>query len=64
MADITMCFNGCKLQDTCYRYKATANPYRQSYSDFKPDTNGVCEYYWHIETPKKSRGKNTTDKSE
>ena len=44
MVDISMCLNeDCPIKETCYRYKATANPYRQAYMDFKYD-NG-CEDY-------------------
>ena len=35
MADITMCVGtGCPLRETCYRYTAEPNEYRQSFSDF------------------------------
>ncbi len=35
MADITMCVGtGCPLRETCYRYMAEPNEYRQSFSDF------------------------------
>lgn len=45
MPDITMCVNKLtELCKGCYRYKATPDPYRQAYADFKP-VNGVCEYH-------------------
>lgn len=32
MSDITMCEGtGCPFRDSCYRYNAEPNPYRQSY---------------------------------
>ena len=35
MADITMCVGtGCPLRETCYRYMAEPNEYRQSFADF------------------------------
>ena len=35
MADITMCVGtGCPLREWCYRYTATPNEHRQSFSDF------------------------------
>jgi hypothetical protein len=37
MPDISMCANEeCTLRETCYRFVATPNPFRQSYSDYKP----------------------------
>lgn len=47
MADITMC-NGknCDLRQTCYRYKAKPNEYRQSYFVETPIKNGECDKYW------------------
>ena len=35
MPDITMCVGtGCPLRETCYRYMAEPNEYRQSFADF------------------------------
>ena len=35
MADISMCQGGkCPRKETCYRFTAPANPYRQSYGSF------------------------------
>ena len=49
MPDISMCQNqDCKLKETCYRFKAVPNEHRQSYSDFKPDKDGNCKYYWEV----------------
>lgn len=47
MPDISMCANwSCPRKDDCYRFKATPNPFRQSYADFSPDADGDCEYFW------------------
>ena len=48
MADVTMCLNkDCKLKYSCYRFMAKANIYRQSYSNFKPNKDNKCEYFWN-----------------
>ena len=48
MADITMCEgDNCPSKQTCYRFLATPNEYRQSY--FYPTPNIVdkkCDEYW------------------
>ena len=42
-----MCLNkDCKLKYKCYRFMAKPNNYRQSYSDFKPNKDNECEYFW------------------
>jgi hypothetical protein len=47
MTDITKCANKtCVLRNTCYRFKATASKYKQSYADFVYDEG--CTYYWPI----------------
>tara|TARA_R110002167_G_scaffold130179_1_gene313641 strand:- start:118 stop:360 length:243 start_codon:yes stop_codon:yes gene_type:complete len=57
MADITMC-NGyrCNMKETCYRYKAKVNEYRQSYYAEVPhkdkvdeDNNTICSEYWEFD---------------
>ena len=49
MADITMCEGkDCNLKESCYRYKAKANEYRQSYFTESPIKNGKCEMYIKI----------------
>ena len=61
MADITMCNpNKCTLKETCYRYKATANKYRQSYFTEEPFKDGECSEYWKQDKLKgeKDRGIN------
>jgi len=46
MPDITMCKGvGCEARETCLRYTAKPNEYRQSYFIETPDINGGCEYY-------------------
>jgi hypothetical protein len=54
MADITMCSGlRCPLKDTCYRFKAKANPEWQSYFERPPydKKTGKCELYWKVEKP-------------
>ena len=49
MADITKCIGtDCSLRETCYRFTATDNEFRQSYFvevPYKKDKN-KCNYYW------------------
>jgi hypothetical protein len=48
-----MCDNKtCTLKETCYRFNAIANEFRQSYGVFKQDKKGKCDYYWKIKTKK------------
>lgn len=47
-----MCKNDkCPINQTCYRFTATASEFRQSYGDFKYQLNNEgklpCEYYWN-----------------
>jgi len=50
MPDISMCKSeSCTLKDSCYRYKATPNPYAQSYGDFSQDENKKCDDYLEID---------------
>jgi len=48
MADISKCKgNGCELKNTCYRFTATANEFRQSFFMEEPNTTPTeCEHYW------------------
>lgn len=49
MADITMCDNKeCPRRDSCYRFTAVPNPYRQSYWYPTPD-HADCKGYWLLE---------------
>lgn len=46
MADITMCTGGgCEARETCYRFTAKPNEYRQSYFMEVPIKKNGCEYY-------------------
>lgn len=47
MPDISMCENNiCPLSNSCYRFKAIPNIFRQSYGGFKPnDEQTNCEHY-------------------
>ncbi len=48
--DISMCQNQtCSKRMTCYRFRAIPNEFRQSYGMFKPNKEGECEYYSHID---------------
>ena len=52
MADISMCYNDtCPLRETCYRFTAKPNPWRQTYADFtwSEDNEGkiTCGDYWN-----------------
>ena len=69
MSDICKCYGtGCPFKDSCYRFTAEANPYRQSYFmevplkwlDFVQEGShnpivAECEEYW--EYPKKTNEK-------
>lgn len=48
MPDITMCRGDlCGRRETCYRFNATPNEFRQSYFVKVPlKESGDCEYYW------------------
>ena len=64
MPDISMCNNKeCLISKSCYRFSCEPNPYGQTYSDFKPDSDGDCEFYIemskpHRENPPKKEKKN------
>ena len=50
--DISKCNGlGCQNKETCYRYLAKADSYRQSYAAFYVDIDdkGNCEHYWPCE---------------
>lgn len=53
MADITMC-NGdeCNVKNSCYRYTATPNPFRQSYFNGIPIVDDKCNHYINDKTLK------------
>ena len=49
MADITKCANKkCLSNDTCYRFTAKPNPYRQSYWHIEDEQEHAhnCTKYW------------------
>ena len=47
MADITMCKGtNCPQKETCYRFTAKPNEYRQAYFSEPPIKEGKCEMYW------------------
>jgi hypothetical protein len=47
MADITMCMGtNCPQKETCYRFTAKPNEYRQAYFIEPPLKEGKCEMYW------------------
>jgi hypothetical protein len=60
MADITMCEGKeCRLKETCYRYLASVNPYRQTFFTEVPYDKEInkCEYYWEFYKPNYEPGK-------
>jgi len=45
--DITMCKGtDCPAKESCYRFTATPNEFRQSYFMEPPIKDGKCEMYW------------------
>lgn len=45
--DITMCKGtNCAAKESCYRFTATPNEFRQSYFMEPPIKDGKCDYYW------------------
>jgi len=48
MPDIAMCKDTlCKSKETCYRFKATPNKYRQAYLNTNREEDAVnCNMYW------------------
>lgn len=51
MPDISMCNNIlCKSKETCFRFKAKPNEFRQSYSNFTCEDEELnCSYYIKID---------------
>jgi hypothetical protein len=54
MADISMCPGiGCPSKNSCYRFTAPVNEYRQAYAAFYQELVGSsedkCENYWRNE---------------
>ena len=53
MPDITICKGEeCPVKETCYRYTAKPNEYRQSYFTETPYKDGRCTHYWTEEQDK------------
>lgn len=49
MPDISMCLKReCPKAETCYRFRAEPNPYRQAYADFRPLNEHGCSSYYPI----------------
>lgn len=47
MTDITKCEGtNCPVKESCYRYTAKADIFRQSYFTEPPIKDGKCEMYW------------------
>ncbi len=47
MADITMCKGtDCPHKESCYRFTANPNEYRQAYFVEPPIKDGKCDMYW------------------
>jgi len=48
MSDISMCKGqDCPIRETCYRFKANPDPFRQAYASFKYDSvTQSCDHYW------------------
>jgi hypothetical protein len=45
--DITMCMGtNCPYKESCYRFTATPNEFRQSYFIEPPFKDNDCEMYW------------------
>ena len=57
MADITKCKGtNCPLKETCYRFTAIANEYRQSYFAEVPlKEDNTCDDYWEDNYEYKTR---------
>ena len=45
--DITMCFGGvCPIKESCYRFTAEPNEFRQAYFSTPPFENSTWKMYW------------------
>jgi hypothetical protein len=46
MPDISMCQNtDCPKHKTCWRFNAPRNLQWQAFAEFKPDSEGNCDFY-------------------
>jgi hypothetical protein len=44
-----MCSNSkCSLHETCYRFRAIPNPFRQSFAEFVQESETSCNHYLEI----------------
>jgi len=52
MPDISMCpGEGCPKKESCYRYLAEPDQWRQAYFTTPPvKEDGTCDYYWKHNT--------------
>lgn len=49
MPDYCLCKGGlCPQKQSCARFRAEPNPYRQSYFAVPPFDRNDCEHYWNI----------------
>jgi len=47
MSDISKCTGkGCHLKESCKRYKAKDNDFRQAYFTEPPFKEGTCHMFW------------------
>lgn len=47
--DISLCKNEkCSLKETCFRYKTVSKRNYQSYTNFKQNEDGSCDFYKQI----------------
>jgi hypothetical protein len=47
MSDITKCEGlFCPVKESCYRFTAEPNEYRQAYFSTPPFENSTCKMYW------------------
>jgi hypothetical protein len=53
MSDISKCDGkDCSRKESCYRFTAPSNPYRQAYMSPK-ERGEKCEHYWEAEKQEK-----------
>jgi hypothetical protein len=60
MPDMSMCEGtDCPLKETCYRYTAMANEFRQTYLFDIPfdKEKGKCDFYWPSKIMKDGKDK-------
>jgi hypothetical protein len=59
MPDMSICTgNDCPLKDSCYRYKAKAGEYMQSYIEAPYNVEEAkCDFYWPTKQLKNGKDK-------